>query len=523
MNAQRVSAAIGLCLTGLLLLLSACSSLPAPPDRPRATDDPLSACRDWYARLDQQIARYGVNDVQEQRVAHFPQLRVSRFAASFRGQAAQGGAAFKDWLDLLQTLGSQGHAVEIANLPTPALDALLGNGQVPDPRTEAQARTRHCARTLSEADHRDDGRQARLLASATVPDAYSATARWLGLYALTRWPFAAGVQRWQQDTTAAFNRVEDGTAPARRYVPAAQASGEAVAEAWPTVRRNALGIPQLDEPLLQRWLDRHAPVFELRAEDPFDQVGAITLANDGTPRVDTTQPTVYRRAAFVRQGGQTLVQLVYLVWFSERPSTGAFDLLAGPLDGLIWRVTLDEAGRPLFYDSIHACGCYHLFFPSPRWRARPPPQPGIEWVFTPGPAPELQAGERMVLRLASGTHYLTGLSATREAGGERYRSEPEDRLRSLPLADGVSRRSLFGPDGIVPGTQRGERWLFWPMGVRDAGAQRQWGHHATAFVGRRHFDDPDLIERRFERIDAPGFAIGTNQEATPGSGLLDRP
>jgi hypothetical protein len=28
---------------------------------------------------------------------------------------------------------------------------------------------------------------------------------------------------------------------------------------------------------------------------------------------------------------------------------------------------------------------------------------------------------------------------------------------------------------------------------------RQWGTHATAFVGRRHFDAPDLIEKAFER------------------------
>lgn len=521
MNLRRVRAALG--LSGLLLLLSACSSLPVATDRPPATDDPVATCRDWYARLDQQITRYGVNDAQAHRVADFPQLRVSRLAASFRGQAAQGGAAFQDWLDLLQTQGSQAHAIEIGNLPAPGLDALLGESPAPDPRTETLARTRHCARTLSEADHRADPRRARLLESATVPDAYSAAARWLGLYALTRWPFAAGVQRWQQETTAAFNRVEDGVAPPRRYVPPARASGEEVAETGATVRRNALGLPLLDEPLQQRWLDRHAPVFELRAEGPFDHIGAIALASDAAPRVDTTQPTVYRRVAFVRQGEQTLVQLVYLAWFSERPSTGAFDLLAGPLDGLIWRVTLDEAGRPLLYDSIHACGCYHLFFPSTRLRARPAPEAGIEWVFTPGPAPELQAGERMVLRLAPRTHYLTGLAATRETDGERYRNEPEDRLRSLPLADGRDRRSLYGPDGIVPGTQRGERWLFWPMGVRDAGAQRQWGHHATAFVGRRHFDDPDLIERRFERIDAPAFARSRNRKATPGSGLLVGP
>jgi hypothetical protein len=50
----------------------------------------------------------------------------------------------------------------------------------------------------------------------------------------------------------------------------------------------------------------------------------------------------------------------------------------------------------------------------------------------------------------------------------------------------------------IAGTDRAESWLFWPMGIRRAGTMRQWGRHATAFVGRRHFDDADLIERRFE-------------------------
>jgi hypothetical protein len=35
------------------------------------------------------------------------------------------------------------------------------------------------------------------------------------------------------------------------------------------------------------------------------------------------------------------------------------------------------------------------------------------------------------------------------------------------------------------------------MGVREPGAMRQWGRHATAFVGRRHFDDHDLFARYF--------------------------
>jgi hypothetical protein len=35
------------------------------------------------------------------------------------------------------------------------------------------------------------------------------------------------------------------------------------------------------------------------------------------------------------------------------------------------------------------------------------------------------------------------------------------------------------------------------MGIESAGAMRQWGRQATAFVGRRHFDDADLFEKRF--------------------------
>jgi hypothetical protein len=46
------------------------------------------------------------------------------------------------------------------------------------------------------------------------------------------------------------------------------------------------------------------------------------------------------------------------------------------------------------------------------------------------------------------------------------------------------------------------------MGIVDSGAMRQWGTHATAFIGRRHFDDARLIERRFETT-AVGNAVNT--------------
>jgi hypothetical protein len=161
-------------------------------------------------------------------------------------------------------------------------------------------------------------------------------------------------------------------------------------------------------------------------------------------------------------------------------------------------VTLAPDGEPLLYDSIHPCGCFHLFFPTPRAVPRPAPDRLEEWLFAPQALPRVSEGDRPLLRIATRTHYLERVSLVRGADSlVRYEIRPYGELRSLQRMDG-GRASAFGADGLVPGTERPERHLFWPMGVRSAGAMRQWGRHATAFVGRRHFDDADLLEKRFE-------------------------
>ena len=65
-----------------------------------------------------------------------------------------------------------------------------------------------------------------------------------------------------------------------------------------------------------------------------------------------------------------------------------------------------------------------------------------------------------------------------------------------------SQRSFYFRDDLFVGRNfwKGERFLFWPMGVPAPGAMRQRGHHTTAFVGRRHFDDPWLIEGSFQPV-----------------------
>jgi hypothetical protein len=256
---------------------------------------------------------------------------------------------------------------------------------------------------------------------------------------------------------------------------------------------------QISEHELEELAAVYAPSFEIAVAGDFDRFGQLRWRGAAEiPEVDAAQPVVYVQSAHARYGETWLLQLVYTIWFPERPARGSADLLAGRLDGLVWRVTLAPDGEPLIYDSIHSCGCYHQFFPTPRARPRPPPDPLEEWAFVPHTLPRVAEGERPVVSLATATHYIERVALVRGTDSlTRYAFHPYNELRSLPRAGGGS-RSLFGQDGLVAGSERLERWLFWPMGVASAGAMRQWGRHATAFVGRRHFDDADLLERRFE-------------------------
>jgi len=157
----------------------------------------------------------------------------------------------------------------------------------------------------------------------------------------------------------------------------------------------------------------------------------------------------------------------------------------------------------LIADAVHNCGCYHLFFPSSRIRLRPQPATLEETAFAPQTLPAMAAGEHLTIRIAHHTHFVERvLAASPDAVGHdaiRYLQADYEVLRTLPLPTGGS-KSTFGADGIVPGTERGERYFYWPMGVPNAGAMRGRGHHATAFVGRRHFDDPILFETSFESV-----------------------
>jgi len=484
-----------------LALAAGCATVDAPfRAHLEAPSAHVRDCAGWYVALDRAVDRAAVRDAQYDPVAGFPYLRVDRSFAAVRDRAAQSDAAYAAYVERLGELDLEAREHEIRNLPRELLEELAGFDPV-IARAAALQRTRDCGRLLRELDFARPEARPALLEHAAVPDEYSTLARVAGLYALTRHAFVPGIRRWEAETRAAFERRTDEGMPGVRYAPPGSGATprRAVAALLARAKLDPLRRVQLSERELDELAAVYAPSFEISVAGDYDRFGLLRWRRGAEmPEVDASRLVVYVQAAHARYGETSLLQLVYTIWFPERPPQGTVDILAGRLDGLVWRVTLAPDGEPLLYDSIHPCGCYHMFFPTPRARPRPAPDPLEEWAFVPQSLPRVADGERPVVTLASATHYIERVGLVRGADSfTRYALHPYSELRSLPRLGGGS-RSVFGPDGLVAGTERMERWFFWPMGVPSAGAMRQWGRHATAFVGRRHFDDADLLERRFE-------------------------
>lgn len=321
----------------------------------------------------------------------------------------------------------------------------------------------------------------------TVPDSYSTAARVIGLY-----PLIAPLVRWRAagvmgEIMARFGG-ELPPEPWRFYRPA---GGLAALEGgvWP---RSSLGIPVLTPDQREALFRKYAPVYAIATHSQHDVPGRPGRGLDGRLRF-LPEPVVYTQLAWTRWHGEVLPQLVYTLWFSARPADGAVDIYAGAFDGLVWRVTLGSDGTPLVYDVVHPCGCYHQWLPV-EGRVSVKAGVGVNrepfWLLPPArpvdgaPTLYLGAGHHQLLAVVFGSS---------PARAVEYHLRDYRRLRGMSYAGG----RLFGGDGLVAGTERQERFLLWPTGVVSAGGMRQWGHHAVAFVGRVHLDDPDLLERYF--------------------------
>lgn len=488
-------------LISSLVILSGCTT-PSPLQQ-HLSGGPLQECARFFVALNKVVRDAEAEDPVEAHIAGFPYLRVNRFLSSFRNDSMD-GSTFEVWVDRLQSLDRMARRFELLNLPPERLDEL--QTQIPVGKT-ALSTIAFCGDALRRADIVDPESRTALRQRATVADEYVTAQRILGIYPLTSLFFLYGIGGLHDETRETFARPLEELSQAGmllRYVPPVEqlplGTSEEIAAILQRSANNPFGIPEPTMQDLERLFATFAPIWEVDVTGASDQIGTPTWREETIPVIDINNPVMYQHISHTRVNQKVLLQLNYVVWFPERPSTGMFDLLGGHLDGITWRVTLTPEGRPLLYDSMHNCGCYHMFFPTP-YLTLETSEETYEPPLLPQMGPEQIDVSRIVIRVAPLTHYIERVYAdnlTKSGLGPEtvYRVGDYNELRALPTRGG-RHRSLFRPDGIITGSERAERWLFWPMGIPAPGAMRAWGHHATAFIGRRHFDDPDLIERLF--------------------------
>ena len=491
------------CVIAVCLVISSCttSGSLAPDwrqDLAYKSSDRVDACIGQFKRFDQAAKRKGVRDAETARIVGFPYLRVNRFLSSFREQDLTSGQ-FETWLDSMRRLDQDARFVEAQN---------MGGSPVP------LARLDQCADTLLQADRRQEYFEPSLRRAAIVPDHYSFWRRLAGLYPVTNLAAAFGYRSWKRENLEAFENFSDADSSiGPTYQPADMMQNTPKAmDIIAQTPRNRLGALTLSESQRRGLLSAFAPNVRVGSDHPEDQIGHPVWMQDGMSEkigIDTSRPVTFGRIAHTYWKGEPVLQLVYTIWFSERPKSGRWDLLGGSLDGLVWRVTLDQRGRPVVYDTIHPCGCYHLFFPAPNVVRHSLPEDSDlrESILVVSDAPDIGEDQRIRLTLAPGSHYLIAVDAVSRnpsgvdvipyqlVFGDRV---PDQALRLLPSSSAQGTRSIYGEEGLIAQSERLERWILWPMGIESAGAMRQWGTHATAFVGMRHFDDPYLMEQSFE-------------------------
>lgn len=462
--------------------------------------DPIDVV--FFADLDRLVDQHEVRDGYWFPVPGFPYLRTDRFLEAMQNRLDTPEKQ-RHWVERMQRSGLESRRKEIDNLPTAALGELAGwMDAVPAPET-VYARSIQASNRLLETDLLQDGYYERVKKAVEVPDEYSTAMRIFLLYPIAAIPVSIA-------TSSAYGKYRKwhGTPPENldlsgeltRFAPRQgyrSFDGNALAGLFAQAGRDAFDLPEWTEQEVAHLAEMFAPVITQDVAENYDRFGAVGW-NQGRVTIDQANPMVYFYLSYTFLEGKPAVQMNYALWYSERAGKNAPAIERGPLDGLTFRVTLDENGAVAMAEVMNNCGCYHFFIPD---KARVGEVIVRENDIEPLVPTWLPAGvpqKRIDLRVNSGWHQVQHVSV---AGRDNtnvvsYSLRPYAELESLSLGNGA-RASAFTPKGIMKDSWRMEPYIFFSMGIPKIGYMRQRGHHAIKMVGREHFTNPYLFDRNF--------------------------
>jgi len=462
-----------------LLLAGACAPLVRPP----------------LAAVDQAVTDADCRDAAYFPLPDEPYLRTSRFWSGY-GQRSLSGAEFAFLAEQLRRLDHEARGAELACLETKSGGTTIAGMSA----RQLTQRSESCADRLLKKALDDPGKLRRDLAATRVPDDYRTWRRVVGLYPLVSIPVAVGVVNayaerrdwYRQDLATWLVQGNWQTVNPGAGLPAPAAE---VARRLAAAAANPLGVP-LPDAGQSLWLAKNfAPVLVQQQATAADHWGQVERSRGGIV-IDPDRPLVYWYLDHLFRGTEPLLRINYVIWYPRRDGGITPWIERGRYDGLTVGVTLAADGRPLLVQSMNNCGCYHQFFPV---AALPPPRPV---PFAPDPLvpqalPEPAPGQRLAVYVNAGWHQIIRLAVVDPPAAARGYALADYRdLEQLPGPDGTI-ASLFNGDGLLPGSERVERWLFFSMGIPSVGTMRQRGHLPITLLGREHYDDPDLLDRTF--------------------------
>lgn len=429
-------------MLSVLLALSG----PAQAQTERPADDPhqavaefLPSCAPRFAQIDARVAEAGVGDASYRRVEGFPYLRTDRLMSSY-DRELDDPDKLDAWLLQLRDNDNFSRDIELRNL---GLDTRERSTLLLDMRL--------CAVWLSFMETGDPERL-RAMIRAVRKTAEAA-------------PSAAPPEH--------ADAAASGRATQRVWRAAANDEARELLERFARLPRDPLRRTGLT---VDGWLalaTEFAPTWII-GSGRGNATPAALAWRDTHLVADTARPTVYFMPAFARAGETVLMQFHYFVWFAGAD---------GDIDGVIWRVTLDENGRPLLYDSLGADGSGYRIHRAQALEVRHPRTlaAGViaEDVLGTGPLRvHVDADTAAVTAVEPGEPVSETAVATT---ARDYALVAYEELLVLPRGEGTM--SAFDASGRLR--------------VSSGHPALQLGRHPPLAPLQRTFDDPRLVEAYF--------------------------
>jgi len=485
-------------LVPLFILISGCS-LFLPKPAPLSFEKP-EGCREFLDRMDEVVEEADVRDASSVSIPGFPYLRTNRFLAAL-GETLKEETQRGEWVRWMQRLDLLSREKEIGNLPEEAIFSIeFEDGRKTD-RQVLYDRVKSCSSLLLKHDQGRSDFYNTLSPRVCVPNEYSCLLRTIGLYPLIALPVALVTESSREKIRKRFDTdlkdlPVDGQLKA--FVPEKEEifSGDEVREIIEKSRENPLGIPLPDDKQTEKLVWTFAPVFIQDVAASYDRLGQMVWKGDSLD-INPERPTVYYYTSHAFLKGEPILQINYVIWYSERAGERSPSIELGHLDGLTARVSLDAQGKVFMVDVVNDCGCYHFFAPEKERIDRVLSRSLRSDPFVAQWLPTIRMEERLGIRINSGWHQVQRLIPVGPpADSIPYALAPYDVLEALPHEKGRT-ESIFDSKGIAKGSERVERFILFSMGIPSIGSMRQRGHHAIELIGKDHFDNPYLFDENF--------------------------